>query len=59
MQHGAERSLCHFVFKDAAAVLVGFAGMDHQRQSGGAGGCDMRAKTALLCLAGAMLIEII
>ena len=59
MQHGAKRSLRHFVFQDAAAILVGIAGMDHQRQAGGAGGGDMRAKAALLRFARAVLVEIV
>src|SRR4051794_1977766 len=59
MQHGAKRSFCHFVFEDATTILVGVAGMNHQRQAGCAGGSDMRAKTALLRLARAVLIEVV
>ena len=59
MQHGAKRSLGHFVFEDAAAVFIGFAGMDDQRQAGRAGGGDMGAKAALLRFARAVLVEII
>ena len=59
MQHGAKRALGHFVFEDAAAILVGVAGVDDQRQAGGAGRRDMGAKAALLRLARAVLIEII
>ncbi len=59
MQHRAERSLGHFVFEDAAAILVGVAGMDHQRQAGRARGGDMGAKAALLRFARAVLVEII
>ena len=59
MQHRAKRSLGHLVFEDAAAVLVGIAGVDHQRQAGGARGGDMGAKAALLRLARAVLVEII
>ena len=59
MQHGAKRSLCHFIFEDAAAVVVGVAGMNDQRQAGGAGGGDVRAKAAFLRLGRAVLVEII
>ena len=59
MQHGAKRSLGHFVFEDAAAILVGFAGMNDQRQAGRAGRRDMGAKAALLRFARAVLVEII
>ena len=50
MQHGAKRPFGHFLLEDAAAIFVGLAGMNHQRQAGGAGGRDMGAKAALLCL---------
>ena len=59
MQHGAKRSLRHFVLEDAAAVLIGLAGVDDQRQAGGAGGGDMGAKAALLRFARAVLVEIV
>src|SRR4051794_13456300 len=59
MQHGAKRSLCHFVFEDATAVVVGVAGMDHQRQADCARGRDMRAKTTFLRLARAVLVEVV
>ena len=59
MQHGAERALRHLLFEDAAAILVGVAGVDHQRQAGGARGGDMGAEAARLRLARAVLVEII
>ena len=59
MQHRAERSLGDLVFEDAAAVVVGLAGVDHQRQSCRPRRGDMRAKAALLRLARAVLVEII
>ena len=42
-----------------AAILVGLAGVDHQRQAGRARRRDMGAKAALLRLARAVLVEII
>jgi len=48
MQHRAKRSFGHFIFEDTAAAVVGVAGMDDQRQTGRAGGGDMRTKAALL-----------
>jgi hypothetical protein len=59
MQHCAERSLGDLVFEDAPAVLVCFAGVDHQRQAGCARRRDMCAKAALLSFTGAVLVEII
>jgi hypothetical protein len=59
MQHGLERSLGDLLFEDAAAVFVGLAGVNDQRQAGGAGGGNMRAKAALLRPAGAVLVEMI
>jgi hypothetical protein len=59
MQHGAKRSLCHFVLEDSSARLVGLAGMDHERQPGRAGRRDMGAETALLRPWRAVVIEII
>jgi hypothetical protein len=59
MQHGAKRSFCHLIFQDAATILVGVASMDYQRQAGRAGGGDVRAKTAFLSLARAVLVEVI
>ena len=48
MQHRAKRSLGHFVFENAAATLVGLAGMNDQRQAGRARRGDVGAKAALL-----------
>jgi len=31
MQHGTKRSRCRFLFQDSAAILVRFAGVDHER----------------------------
>ena len=59
MQHRAKRSLGDLVFEDAAAIVIGLAGMDHQRQSRRPRRGDMRAKAALLRLARAVLIKII
>ena len=59
MQHGAKRSLGHLIFEDAAAGLVGIAGMNDQRQAGRTRGGDVGAKAALLRFAGAVLVEII
>ena len=59
MQHGAKRSFAHLIFEDAAAVVVGVAGVNDQRQAGRAGGGDVRAKAALLGLGRAVLVEII
>src|ERR1700704_2531860 len=50
MQHGAKRSFCHFVFEDTAAVVVGVAGMDDQRQTGRSRSGDVRTKAAFLGL---------
>src|SRR5436305_1901556 len=50
MQHGAKRSFAHLIFEDAAAVVVGVAGVNDQWQAGRAGAGDVRAKAALLGL---------
>ena len=59
MQHGLERSARHFLLKDAAALVIGLAGVDHQRQAGLARGCDMRAEPAFLGVPGAVVVEIV
>ena len=59
MQHGAERSFFHLLLEDAAAIVVGFAAMNDQWQTGRARGSDMRAKPAFLRLRRAVLIEIV
>ena len=59
MQHRAKRSLRHLIFENPAAIIVGVAGMNDQRQAGRAGSRDMRPKTALLRLGRAVLVEII
>src|SRR4029079_15064151 len=53
------RSFGDLFLEDAAAVVVGLAGMDHQRQSRRPRRGDMRAKAAFLGFARAVLVEII
>lgn len=48
MQHRLEGALGHLVFENDAALFVGLAGVDHQRQPGRTRRGDMGAKTALL-----------
>src|ERR1700716_1739014 len=50
MQHRAKRSFCRFVWEDTAAIIVGVAGVNDQRETGGSGGRDVGAKAALLRL---------
>ncbi len=59
MQHGAERPLGHFIFEDAAAIVVGVAGVNDQRKAGRTRGGDVRPKAARLRLGRAVLVEII
>src|SRR6478752_10822458 len=59
MQHRAKRSLFRLLFKDAAAILVRLAGVDHQRQAGGAGGGDVGTKAPRLRLRRAVVVEIV
>src|SRR5579863_7891945 len=59
MQYSAKRALRHLVFEDAAAIVVGLAGVYDERQAGCACGSDMCPKAALLGFAGAVLVEII
>src|SRR5689334_21498722 len=59
MQHGAKRSLRDLLFQDAAAILVRFAGMDDERQTGGARGRDMGAKAPRLRFGRAIVVEVI
>ena len=51
MQHGREGALPRFLAQDFRHVVVGLAGMDHQRQAGLAGGRDMGAEALLLRVA--------
>src|SRR6266702_567213 len=59
MQHGAKRSLCRFLLQDAAAILVGLAGVDHQRQAGGTSRGNVGTKAPRLRLRRAVVVEII
>ena len=59
MQHRAKRSLGHFVFQDAFAILVRFTGVNDERKTGGACRRNMGAEAALLRLARPVLVEII
>ena len=47
------------LLEDAAAILIGFTGMNDQRQTGCTRGSDMRAKPSFLRFAGAVLVEVI
>ena len=54
VQHGREGALPGLLLQDARHVVVGLAGMDHQRQAGRARGRDMGAETLLLRVARAV-----
>ena len=59
MQDGREGPLPHFVFQDPRRILVGFAGMDDQRQAGLPGRRDMAAKALRLGLRRAEVVVVV
>src|SRR5271155_5036623 len=59
MQHGTKWSLRDLLLEDTAAIVVGVAGVDDERQAGYAGGRDMRAETARPRFRRAVVVEIV
>ena len=59
MQHGREGTPPRFFLEDARRVVVGVAGVNHQRQAGFARGRDMGAETALLRVAWRIIVMIV
>ena len=59
MQHGWEGALPAFLLENAGHVVVGFARMDHQRQSGLSRGGDMGTETLFLRFARRLVVVII
>ena len=59
VQHRAEWPLRHLLVENASAVFIGVAGVDHQRQPGGARRRDVGAEASLLRRARAVLVEVV